>query len=441
NNNKRNIAIIKAIGDLKQSVEAGSTEKLSNALNDMTNKMNAFISAVETSQDSMKRLTESTQARAEEFSRVISGSIDILSRKIEESGENQSRQLATMNDNINAMVNNSAKSADFAEAMAKDAREFQRKSLANDNKLADIFTQNTATIDGMRQSFDKFLKDMAENYSNELINALNMSMEKLNTQLQSQFGDNFRQLNEAVEEVVAWQREYKDIVEKTTDEVRTINETFKRFQENIAGEVDEHIEAMTANLKEFTETSRQNLSVQENLAAATKELGEMITIARENTATMRQTAENFGELSNKTNENIRQAIAEQSGAVAERMTALTNEFTGHIKKLNETAFTVVTDVNHYLRDFRTVSDDVTKSIREALEAFRADFAKMTAAELNGLQAVFKQMAENTDKQQDKAIKSLAGAMGAISEHIIGDYNALIGRIADLDALIKDGGKR
>lgn len=439
NNIKHNGEIIKAIGELKQSVETGSTEKLSDALSEMTGKMGAFIASVEASREGMKLLNENTQKQAEEFSRIISGSIETLSSKIEVAGENQTRQLAVMNDNINAMIKNSAKTAEFAEATLKDTRAFQQESLANDDKLAAILTQNTATIDGMRESFDKFLKDMAENYSNELINALNMSMEKLNTQLQSQFGDNFRQLNEAVKEVVEWQREYKDIVEKTTGELLAINETFKRFQENIVGEVDAHIEALTANLKEFTETTKQNVSVQENLNNATKELGEMIAVARENTENMRKTAENFGEFSRNTNENISRAIAEQSGAISGQMTALTDEFTGHIRKLNETAFNAVTDINHYLRDFKTVSDDVTKSIREALEAFRADFEKMTAAELKGLQAVFKQMAENTDKQQDKAIKSLAGAMGAISEQIIGDYNALIARIAELDALIKNGG--
>lgn len=107
--------------------------------------------------------------------------------------------------------------------------------------------------------------------------------------------------------------------------------------------------------------------------------------------------------------------------------------------MNTAAFDTMTDTSHYLRDFQTVSKDVMQGVRESLEAFRSDFEAMSKKELSGLEAVFKQMAVNTDKQQDKAVKSLAGAMGAISTQIINDYNALISRIGELDALIGKAG--
>ena len=394
NNERQNQQVVAAIDGLKASVQAGSSENLIMALMNFSQKMDAFVTSSETAQRNMELLIENTRKQSTEMSGLITDSITTLTQKIAASGENQAQQLAVMNGSITAMGENSAQSAKFAEALLSDTRAYQQNSLMNDDKAAEILRQNTATIDGMRQSFDKFLQDMAENYSNELINALNMSMEKLNTQLQTQFGDNFRQLNEAVKDVVTWQQEYKEIVEKTTVELNTINETFGKFQAAVAGEVDAHIAAMTANLKEFTDTSRQNVGIQQNLRDATRELGDMIATARENVSAMQRAAEQFGELSAKTNENINRAFADQN----EQMVGHIAAFAAQLAKVNETAFGVVTDVNHYLRDFGTVSDDVTKSIRETLEAFRADFAQMTKTELQGLQAVFKQMAENTDKQ-------------------------------------------
>ena len=442
---------------LRSSVEAGSSEELSKALTMMAEKMESFIFSVETSQTGMRQITENTQKQAAEFSRVLSSSIDTLSHKIEESGAAQTQQLTAMNATVSNMLTNSSQSAKAAESLLADTRTYQRESLANDGNMAQILTQNTATIDGMRTSFDKFLQDMAENYSNELINALNKSMEKLNTQLQTQFGDNFRQLNEAVKDVVTWQREYKEIVEATTEELRAINVVFYEFQKKVAGEVDAHIASLTDNLKEFTATTEKNVGIQHILADTTRDLAEMLAKSREGVTTMQQVVENFTELSTQNNERIQKAFVTQGETISrsmselaevqrkqahedmEQIVKLAENFAGEVKKLNETAFEVVTDINHYLRDFRTVSDDTTKSIREALEAFRADFDNTTKAELKGLQTVFQQLATNTDKQQDKAIKTLAGAMGAISEQIIGNYNALITRIAELDALLKNGG--
>ena len=117
------------------------------------------------------------------------------------------------------------------------SEEYHKQSLANDENQAEILTDNTAQIVAMKKSFDDFLKNMATNFSQEFIAALTVSIEKLNTQLQTQFGENFKELNSAVREVVVWQREYKEIVEVTTGELKHIDKIFTDFTQTISVDV------------------------------------------------------------------------------------------------------------------------------------------------------------------------------------------------------------
>ena len=55
--------------------------------------------------------------------------------------------------------------------------------------------------------------------------------------------------------------------------------------------------------------------------------------------------------------------------------------------------------------------------------------------------MFEVMAKNTDKQQDKAVKTLAAQQSKITGQMIDNYNALMSRIAELDKLVgKNGGR-
>ncbi|UUV17637.1 hypothetical protein NRK67_02035 [Fusobacteria bacterium ZRK30] len=63
--------------------------------------------------------------------------------------------------------------------------------------------------------FRSFAKDMAENNMKAFIDAIEKSIKDLNTQLKEQFGENFKQLNIAVEKLLEWQVHYKETIEQT----------------------------------------------------------------------------------------------------------------------------------------------------------------------------------------------------------------------------------
>lgn len=69
-------------------------------------------------------------------------------------------------------------------------------------------------LDGLRRSFDDFAAKMADNNSKALITALEEVMRDFNAKINEQFGDNFRQLNEAVKAILVWQERYRQQVDQ-----------------------------------------------------------------------------------------------------------------------------------------------------------------------------------------------------------------------------------
>jgi DNA-binding XRE family transcriptional regulator len=70
--------------------------------------------------------------------------------------------------------------------------------------------EQTDELGKLRRSFDTFAEKMAEDGSKALIDALREVIADFNAQINEQFGENFKQLNAAVEHLVTWQRQYKD---------------------------------------------------------------------------------------------------------------------------------------------------------------------------------------------------------------------------------------
>lgn len=103
-------------------------------------------------------------------------------------------------------------------------------------------------LDGLRRGFDDFATKMADNNSKALIEALEQVMRDFNTKINEQFGDNFRQLNEAVKAILIWQDNYRQQVDQMI-----------AVQERGAVALDQsasHFQVVVAGADAYTQTAK-----------------------------------------------------------------------------------------------------------------------------------------------------------------------------------------
>jgi DNA anti-recombination protein RmuC len=96
-------------------------------------------------------------------------------------------------------------------------------------------TDNNDRLDQLQRSFREFAQTMAEANSKALIQALSEIIRDFNSKLTEQFGENFKQLNSAVEKLVLWQGQYKDqmvaLIDQETQTRKTMTEASLRYAE------------------------------------------------------------------------------------------------------------------------------------------------------------------------------------------------------------------
>ena len=143
-------------------------------------------------------------------------------------------------------------------------------------KIKDSF--NTKQ-DELKQSFDKFAEKMADNN----MKALEEVIKDFNTKLQEQFGENFKQLNEAVGRLLTWQENYSSTIEETQTKLRTVVEALETMNKSVQLSV-ESLEKIKDNVNSFKENSdalKEQLEEARNTIMAISELSNKLDGAAE----------------------------------------------------------------------------------------------------------------------------------------------------------------
>jgi hypothetical protein len=103
-------------------------------------------------------------------------------------------------------------------------------------------TDSNGRIDRLTEAFDRYAENIAETNSKALVKALTEVIRDFNAKINVQFGDNFRQLNSAVERLVSWQVQYEKqldaLIEQETATRESMREAALRFTDmvNMASE-------------------------------------------------------------------------------------------------------------------------------------------------------------------------------------------------------------
>lgn len=120
-------------------------------------------------------------------------------------------------------------------------------------------------------SLHKALETLASGASKELIKALEIVISDFNNNLKEQFGENFKQLNEATHNMLTWQEQYKEQILDTTSSMKMMQKTLQDTQESML-QATESIIVNKENLAQIQEYNKQNTHIQENLLKALQTL-------------------------------------------------------------------------------------------------------------------------------------------------------------------------
>jgi len=191
-------------------------------------------------------------------------------------------------------------------------------------------------LDRVRKVVEEFTQTMAENNSKALIEALKEVMKDFNAKINEQFGDNFKQLNAAVGDILVWQERYRE-------------------------QMGEMIALQERNTKSLEQASLRFESV--------------VTTAERYTQTARDLA------------TLLQAIETQRASLQDSMKALGELFVAASRGLPEIESRIVDFAGQIARSTKQANDDMTTATRSSVETMRNSVSQVVNGAAEQLHAL------------------------------------------------------
>ncbi len=338
----------------------------------------------------------------------------------------------------------------------------------NQQRSASLNNTLTSNFDNLTRKFEDFARIVAENNSKAFIEALEKAMRDFNNNITEQFGENFKELNRAVGDLLTWQGNYKLHVETLTDnfevalnsvtsiqsafsDIQTRSQSFTEVSEGLGGilqkldlqlqDLNHHLKSLdqvadsakqafpiiednlmklTVGFKKSTEQSLADITstvetVGENLVETTSRL-------KDTTGKLRESMENQRETLEKTSGEFKEVVGVTLKSLAkETKTSIEN----YQESLQETVTTQLDSINFNIKQSNAV---VNSTIQNASVEFEKSIAETGEVLKTSTDTVAKHLTNATDsmkgmiEEQQSALSSTSTEFKTVVNQTLRDLS-------------------
>ena len=255
-------------------------------------------------------------------------------------------------------------------------------TLVSQIKLARL--DSNERLDALKKAQTEALQKLSEMGSKHLVEALRDVIRDFNAKITEQFGDNFRQLNDAVGKLLVWQEQYKNQIEDITRQQAHISESMSAASQAYQVLVDK------AGI--FTQVSQQLSSIltaletqKHQLNSALRSLGDLLLAA---SGSLPEVEKKVVELTNQ----LASAVGENQREIG--------------KALSENTTMIRNAVQSVGQDFTAINKEFNRQVTELTAKTKEQVSVLDAA---------------LSEELKKSLESLGRQLAALSEKFVSDY--------------------
>lgn len=252
--------------------------------------------------------------------------------------------------------------------------------------------------DDLIKEFREFAKTMAENNSKALIDALTQVMRDFNTKINEQFGENFKQLNDAVGKILIWQENYKEQIELM----------IKQFEKSIEG-IDKTEKSITNIQGEFSKIAKTGEDLKSLIKIFTYEIETIDAVSKSAKNAFPIIEENIKKLTKDFSDRVNLATEELNN-ITKRQKDSSNQ---QVQLITETS--------------KNLSDNVTKilsNMNSQIDSFMKQNAERIAKQVSELDKALQE-------ELTKSLNSLASQLGSLSDKFAKDYTPITNKLKEI----------
>jgi predicted nucleic acid-binding Zn-ribbon protein len=264
-----------------------------------------------------------------------------------------------------------------------------------------------ARSQALQEAFDHFAQHMVENNQKAVIEALKEVIRDFNSKLSEQFGENFKQLNTAVGQLLQWQQQYKD----------ELNMLQREQQQGVAslGQAVRSLEAIAAQAGSLTQAASGFGTAMEQM---TQQQHALDTQRQELVATLRQ-------------------LSQATPAFAQAAQAMLEDLNQGIQGITQSVTKTVATLE---ADYQAINQRFATQLAEHAEQHQAALAKGLEEQVRVVKEGVLALDQALQKELTDALASLGGQLAALSRQFVDDYAPLTERLREVVAMARGTGR-
>lgn len=314
---------------------------------------------------------------------------------------------ATIDDLVVHLKNSSDSIARLQQAMVGD----EDSTLLTQLKL--IRSDQNDKLDSLKRAFSDFAEKQAENNSKALIEALKEVIRDFNQKINEQFGDNFKQLNQAVGKINEWQEQYRlqmsEMIEQQKQTASDMSAAGKSFTQIV-----DNAKSFTIVAKELQLIIGTMSELEKSLHSNLKALAILVESARTGIPTIeKKVMEIITEVGN--------GAKASSEMISKQVTQSTKDMGDAVQKQNSDISRNIQDMSSQLQQqVALISSELTKAIQRHNEMIGNNLSELSKKTEQQVLALDAELASALKKSLD----TLGQQLGALSTKFVNDYAPL-----------------
>ncbi len=275
-------------------------------------------------------------------------------------------------------------------------------------------------LDALRKAQIEALQKLSEMGSASLVEALRDVIRDFNAKLTEQFGENFKQLNDAVGKLLVWQEQYKDHIE-----------TFTQRQTEIAGSMRQSTSdysEMVTKSGAFTKTAQDLGGL---LTALETQKQQLVSVLTELAKLLQAASGSLPQIETKLTTLTNQLADAVTTNQKQLSKSLLDSSTAMESTVQQVAKGLSTAVTEQQKEVGKALAENVQLIRNSIQSVNQDFAKINQTfnqQLSDLATKTKDQVSVLDKalseELQKSLESLGRQLTALSERFASDYTPL-----------------
>ncbi len=283
--------------------------------------------------------------------------------------------------------------------------------------------QQNDSLTLLRSDFSNFSQKMAEQNSEAFIKALSEVIKDFNTKINEQFGDNFKQLNQAVGNLLNWQENNKNEMNKILQVMDSNSHILNRTNETLT------------NTSHSMSSTIKQLELVQNICA---HLEPALLTLRDDSNHTKETVKTLHEFSMQMKQILPDFKANIDQIIVTADTGL-SRFNQGLKNTYDLQISEMEKANRKYIEMATTS-------RSLLEKSIVDNCRLVSSQVEQLskdqtEIIKKQLTaidKGLEEELSKALESLGNSLASLSEKFVSDYGPLTEKLTKLVEISRAG---